>query len=393
MPWKQTTMFKEKQEFIREFETGKYTISELCTGFGISRPTAYRLIKKYEEQGENAFDSLSRVPHTSPYETLPQVKTAIMYFRNKHKNWGARKIRVLLEKEFESSLIPSAMTIHSILKKNGFVITKKRFKRVKPIHPIYDAKNCNDVWSTDYKGKFLMGNKKYCHPLTIADKKSRYLFTAKGFYTENFKDTKAEFIKVFRKHGLPKQIHSDNGLPFGFTRSVRRYASLSYWFIDQGIEPVFSDPGSPQQNGKHERMHRDLKADCAKPAAMNLRAQQRKLNKFVKEYNNIRPHEALEMKTPSDIYINSLREYKEKVWEWEYDEGIYPRKVTKTGAMRWKSYNWIYVSRALIGKYVGIEEVGNGIWRVYYRNIFLGYFDTKKLITEKTLLNLFCDNV
>lgn len=391
MPWKATTMFKEKQEFIREYESGKYTITELCAGFGISRPTAYRLIKKYNELGEKGLEELSRAPKSHPNETLPQIKTAILYFRNKYKDWGARKIKNLLEKEFDSKIVPSSMTIHTIMKKNGLVIAKKRYRRVKPIHPIYEAKECNDVWSTDFKGKFLMGNKKYCHPLTITDKKSRYIFSTKGLYRETFKDTKREFARVFKKYGLPKQIHSDNGLPFGFTKAVRRYASLSYWFIDHGIEPVFSDPGQPQQNGKHERMHKDLKAWCAKPAAYNMQAQQRKLNEFRKTYNFIRPHESLDMKTPGEIYKKSKRVFREKIDEWEYEEGVYPRKVSKTGAMRWRKYNFIYVSRALIGKYVGIEEIGNGIWRVFYRNVFLGYFDTKKLITEKTLINLFYD--
>ncbi len=277
------------------------------------------------------------------------------------------------------------------MKKNGLVIPKKRFRRVKPIQPIYDAQQCNDVWSTDYKGKFLMGNKKYCHPLTISDKKSRFLFLAKGHYKENFINAKKAFTQVFKRFGLPKQIHSDNGVPFGSTRAVRRYTRLSYWFIDLGIDPVFSDPGKPQQNGKHERMHKDLKADCAKPPAFNLRAQQRKLNQFVKNYNFIRPHEALDMKTPADVYFKSNKVFNDKIVDWEYPDNIYPRKVTKTGAMRWRKYDWIYVSRALVGKYVGIEEIGNGIWRVFYRNVFLGYFDTKKLNTNKTSLNLYYD--
>ena len=391
MPWKQTTMFTEKQEFIKEFQSGKYSISELCRVFEVSRPTAYRLIKKYNQFGEKGLHNFSTAPKNSPNKTPFEIENAIIYFRNKYKNWGARKIKVLLEREFAPKLIPSSMTIHTIMKKHGMVIPKKRLRRVKPIYPIHDAKACNDVWSTDYKGKFLMGNKKYCHPLTISDKKSRYLFLAKGHYKENFESVKTAFTGVFRAFGLPLQIHSDNGVPFGSVKAVRRYTRLSYWFIDQGIEPVFSDPGQPQQNGKHERMHKDLKAACAKPACYNLRAQQRKLNQFVRNYNKIRPHEALDMKTPGAVYEKSSRKFKEKIEEWEYEEGIYPRKVSKTGAMRWRSYDWIYVSRALIGKYVGIEEIGNGIWRVYYRNIFLGYFDTKRLNKDKTSLHLYYD--
>jgi transposase InsO family protein len=326
-------MFKEKQEFIREFSSGNYSIAELCRAFEISRPTAYRLIIKYEQFGENGLKPLSKAPKNHPNQTPAEIQTAILYFRNKYKNWGARKIRILLLREFDSKLIPSSMTIHNIMKNNGLVIPKKRFRRIKPIQPIYEAKNCNDVWSTDYKGKFLMANKKYCHPLTISDKKSRFLFLAKGHYKENFNDVKKAFTAIFKQFELPKQIHSDNGVPFGSVRAVRRYTRLSYWFIELGIEPVFSDPGSPQQNGKHERMHKDLKAACAKPAAFNMRAQQRKLNHFVKQYNYIRPHEALDMKTPAQVYQKSIRPFPKNVSDWEYPEGIYPRKITKTGAI------------------------------------------------------------
>ncbi len=209
--------------------------------------------------------------------------------------------------DFSKEEIPSVVTIHNILKRNGLVCPQKRLRRVKPVYPIFDPKECNEVWSADYKGKFLMGNKIYCHPLTIADSKSRFLFTAKGHYHETLKLAKAEFTKVFRKFGIPKQLHTDNGSPFGSVRAIQRFTQLSYWFIELGIMPVFSDPAHPEQNGRHERMHRDLKAACAKPSAYDLKAQQRRLNHFVKEYNNIRPHEALAMETEEDRRSRVMR--------------------------------------------------------------------------------------
>ena len=172
--------------------------------------------------------------------------------------------------------------MHNILKKNGFVSTKKRMRRIKPVYPFFDPKKCNEVWSADYKRKFLMGNKIYCHPLTIADSKSRFLCTAKGHYRENLKSAKEEFKNVFRKYGIPKQMHTDNGSPFGSVRAIQHFTQLSYWFIELGISPVFSDPTHPEQNGRHERMHRDLKAACVKPSAFDLKAQQRRLNKFIR---------------------------------------------------------------------------------------------------------------
>jgi hypothetical protein len=259
---------------------------------------------------------------------------------------------------------------------------------VKPIYPIFDPKECNEVWSADYKGKFLMGNKKYCHPLTIADSKSRFVFTAKGHYKENLISAKAEFTKVFRKFGIPRQIHTDNGSPFGSVAAIQRFTRLSYWFIELGIQPVFSDPAHPEQNGRHERMHRDLKAACAKPSAYDLRAQQRRLNQFVKEYNHVRPHEALGMETPASAHSFSARPFPEKITNFDYDSEMKVLMVTQNGSMRWGAYNWVYLTAALKGKYVGALEMGNGIWRVFYRNVFLGYFDEKELRTKQKSVRL-----
>ncbi len=379
MPWKTTTTMKQKIEFICEWRTGKYTITELCKSFGVSRPTAYKLIHRFENQGFEGLKELSRKPGKHPNTTDQKIIESILKLKEKYKLWGAKKIRVLLFKEFPKEQIPSVVTVHNILRKNGLVSPQKRMRRVKPIHPIFDPKNCNEVWSADYKGKFLMGNKIYCHPLTIADSKSRFLFAAKGHYKETLKAAKTAFTKVFRTYGIPKQIHTDNGSPFGSVRAIQRFTQLSYWFIELGIIPVFSDPAHPEQNGRHERIHRDLKAACAKPSAFDLKAQQRRLNHFVKEYNHIRPHEALDMKTPADVHDFSCRPFPEKIKDFDYDSKYKILKVTKSGAIRWKSYYWVYLTAALKGKYVGIQELGNGIWKVYYRNVFLGFFDQRNL--------------
>jgi len=362
MPWKTTTTMEQKIEFICEWRTGKYTITELCRNFEISRPTAYKLIKRFEEQGFEGLKKHSKAPINHPNATKQKVTESVLRLKGAYKLWGAKKIRELLFKEFPKDEVPSVVTVHNILKKNGLVSPQKKMRRVKPIHPIFDPKLCNEVWSADYKGKFLMGNKIYCHPLTIADSKSRFLFTAKGHYKENLKSAKAEFKRVFRIYGIPKQLHTDNGSPFGSVRAIQRFTQLSYWFIELGITPVFSDPGHPEQNGRHERMHRDLKAACVKPAAYDLKAQQ-----------------ALEMKTPADIHDYSTRPFPEKIVKFEYDPKYKILKVTKSGAVRWKSYYWVYVSAALKGKYIAIEDIGNGIWKVFYRNVFLGFFDEKNL--------------
>ena len=388
MPWKETTTMEQKVEFICEWRTQKYSITELCKVFNISRPTAYKLISRFEKDGIEGLKEHSKAPQKHPNSTKDEVVKNILKLKNKHKLWGAKKIRRLLFNVCSEKDIPSVVTVHNILLKNGLVIPQKRCKRVKPVFPIFDPKECNEVWSADYKGKFLMGNKIYCHPLTIADSKSRFVFSAKGHYNETLKNAKAEFTKVFRTYGIPKQMHTDNGSPFGSVRAIQRFTQLSYWFIELGIMPVFSDPAHPEQNGRHERMHRDLKAACAKPSAHDLKAQQRRLNHFVKEYNHVRPHEALDMETPASVHQFSARPFPERIRDYQYNPNFKIMKVAQNGAIRCKSYHWVYLTVALKGKYVGVEELGNGIWRIYYYGVFLGYFDDINIRNKQTSIRL-----
>jgi transposase InsO family protein len=318
MPWKETTTMEQKVEFICEWLSEKYSISELCRFFEISRPTAYRLIQRYEQYGIKGLMEQSKAPINHPNRTHPKVENGILLLKEKHKRWGAKKLRRLLFNDFTEVDIPSVVTVHNILSRHGLVCPQKRIRRVKPLYPIFDPQECNEVWSADYKGKFKMGNMKYCHPLTIADSKSRFLFTAKAHLREDFISAKAEFTRVFRKYGMPRQIHTDNGGPFGSVSSIQRFTRLSYWFIDLGILPVFSDPAHPEQNGRHERMHRDLKAACVTPSGFDLKSQQRKLNSFIREYNYVRPHEALGMETPAKVHTPSERPFPEYIKEWRY---------------------------------------------------------------------------
>lgn len=388
MPWKETTTMEQKVEFICEWLSEKYTITELCKRFGISRPSGYRLIGRYEKHGIEGLLEQSRAPINHPNRTKKEVEKQILSLKEKYSKWGAKKLRVLLFNDFQEAEIPSIVTVHNILLKHGLVCPQRRLRRVKPIHPIFDPQECNEVWSADYKGKFKMRNGIYCHPLTIADSKSRYLFTAKAHKSENFNSVKTEFTRVFRKYGMPKQIHTDNGSPFGSVTSIQRFTRLSYWFIELGIMPVFSDPAHPEQNGRHERMHRDLKASCALPPGFDLKTQQSKLNSFVKEYNEVRPHEALGMQTPKKAHKCSSIPYPERIRKYEYPSHFKVMNVTQNGAMRWKSYYWVFLTNGLIGKQVGAEEVGNGIWKVYYRDVFLGYFNEKDIRDKEKSVRL-----
>lgn len=385
MPWKDTTVMKQKLEFINEWRSDNFNISELCREFGISRPTAYKYIKRYKERGIEGLNELGRRPKCHPKQTSEPLKKAIVTLRKAHPLWGAEKIWKLLQKEFIKEDIPCISTINRVLSRKRLIKKRKRRPRVKPVYPIFDPKASNEVWSADFKGKFRMGNKRYCHPLTIADSFSRFVFTAKGLYGERFGPTQKEFRRIFREYGLPNQIHTDNGRPFGAVQAIQRLTRLAVWFIEHGIDPVYSDPAHPEQNGRHERMHRDLKGEVTKPPGYNLRAQQRKLNYFVNEYNFERPHAALGLETPGSIHVGSLRQYKNRVSKWEYPDHFQVRKVCKNGALRWRSTKWIMISTTLIEKYVGLEEIGNGIWRVLYRQKLLGYFEEKLLRIQDEL--------
>ena len=224
-----------------------------------------------------------------------------------------------------------------------------------------------------------MGNSIYCYPLTIADSYSRFVFSAKGLYGERYYPTMLEFKRIFKKYGLPRQIHTDNGKPFAAVQAIKRLTRLSVWFIEQGIEPVYSDPAHPEQNGRHERMHRELKAEATRPPGHDLRTQQRKLNEFVNEYNHERPHAALGLETPEAVHVRSRREYRERIKEWIYPDCCQVRRVCRNGALRWRSTKWVMVATRLIEKNVGLEEIGDGIWRVYFRQKMLGYFDETTL--------------
>lgn len=377
VPWKDVSSMEQKREFINLFLSGKYSLSELCRQFNVSRPTGRLYVNRFKEHGDDGLNALSRAPHTIPLKTDPEIEKAICEFRRQKPNYGIEKILKVLSAQFSEDRLPALSTGNLILKRNGLVIPKKRLRRVEPVHPIFDPSEPNEVWSGDYKGKFKMGNGVYCNPLTIADSYSRFVFKAKGMHEATLEGCQKGFEETFREYGMPQQIHTDNGPPFGSTQSLCRLTRLAVWFIELGIEPVYSDPGHPEQNGRHERMHRELKAEATRPPGYNLQAQQRKFNAFLREYNEERPHAALGLETPAKIHRPSTRQYPEKIREWDYPKEMVVRYVCRNGAIRWGHSGWVGVTTALNEKYVGLEEMGEGIWGVYFRKKRLGFFNEK----------------
>ncbi len=366
----------QQRSFIQDVLSGEYTFSSLCEFYGVSRQGGYTIVKRFEVEGENCFESRSKRPLSSPHETSAAIVARILFWRTrKDKNrWGARKIRAKLIKEFSLSILPSNTTIHNILCRHGLVDPPKRRRLVEPQGPIFDPSVCNEIWSIDHKGKYYLGNGKRCSPLTVCDSKSRMILLAKGQYHERWRDVRKELIKLFERYGQPKYLHSDNGSAFASIQSPLGYGSLAYWCLDHGVRMIFSDPGCPAQNGRHERMHRDLKAECCCPASYDLRVQNRKLNQFAFEHNHIRPHEALQMETPASVHEFSPVKYSKQVADPVYGSEMMTRKVAANGALRWGSYEWVSICNALSGKYIGVKPLPNRAFEIYYRDLCLGYF-------------------
>lgn len=375
-------MLEEKSAFISELRSGNWTMTDLCLAYGISRTLGYKYLNRFKEKGYQGLYESSRVPFSSPNRTPDAIEQLIISIRKKHPRYGGEKIHTLLEANLDKRDIPGISTISHILDRNNLVEPKKRIRRIYPCNPIFEPDAPNQIWSADFKGKFRMRNGIYIWPLTIGDSFSRFLFAAKGLYHPTMEASIDVFIKVFEQYGLPMQIHTDNGLPFASANALARLSTLSVWFIDLNIEPVFSDPGHPEQNGRHERMHRELKAAVSRPAAANLIWQQRLLNNFVNEYNTIRPHKALGNKTPAAVHVLSDRPYPSKIESWYYPTAFNVIRVCNNGAIRWGAGKWIMTTNSLAGRYIGLEEIGNGIWRVYYRQKLLGHLDEHTLRIE-----------
>jgi transposase InsO family protein len=277
--------------------------------------------------------------------------------------------------------LPHRTTVSEILKRNGLIHPRPTRRKVgHPGKPSVQVLLPNDCWSIDFKGQFRTGDGKYCYPLTVTDNYSRYLLAVKALPGPLLAPTKAVLTALFKKHGLPKRIRSDNGTPFA-AHTLGRLSQLSVWLLKLGIHPELIEPGKPQQNGRHERMHRTLKDETTKPPAKNIQAQQRKFTAFQRIFNDERPHEALDMDLPTNLYTVSPRPMPSKLLSPEYPDRFERRLVSANGGIRWKR-TFVNVTSALIGEYVGLEEIAEGQWDVYYGTLRLGRFHERLMRIE-----------
>lgn len=379
MPWKEVKPMEQKVLFIADYLREVSSFTELCAYYGISRKTGYKWIHRYQQLGMDGLVEQSRSPTTCPTKTPYRIQQAIIELRQQFQTRpGAKKLRVLLAKRYPDEVIPSKSTIYNILSRAGLVQARRRRRRVTPYaQPFAAVKQVNGLWSVDYKGQFKLGNGQWCYPLTVMDHQSRYLCGCEALKGTRLKETQAAFIHLFRQYGLPERIRSDNGVPFAST-ARGGLSRLSLWWIKLGILPERIEPGKPQQNGRHERMHLTLKEAATRPPSANMKAQQRRLDSFRAEYNEQRPHEALGQKTPASCYSPSLRPYPKHLPKLHYPDYFEVRKVSSNGVVYWHN-KMVYVSHLLKGEPVGLEQVDDGIWNVYFGPITLGRFDERDI--------------
>ena len=371
MPWSQTSPMDQRTQFIADYLRQVLSVTELCDLYGVSRKTAYKWIDRYLRQGPAGLEERSRRPHGSPNQTAEEIVAVILEARRRHPSWGGKKLLALVHKRHRGWDLPHRSTVCDILQRHGMVPKKRNRRRIgHPGKPSSLILAPNDLWSADYKGQFKTGDGLYCYPLTVTDGFSRYLLGCQGLGSTAVAQAKPVFTELFREFGLPKRIRTDNGVPFA-TNTLARLSKLSAWWVRLGILPELIEPGKPQQNGRHERMHRTLKAEATRPAAGSLAAQQRKFNRFREEFNHERPHEALDQQTPASCYRASAREMPSKLPPLEYPDRFEVRYVSANGGIRWKR-DWVNVSIVCVGEYVGLEEIDDGIWNVYFGPLKLG---------------------
>ena len=378
MSWRSSSPMDLRTQFIADYLRELHTISELCREYQISRKTAYKWIDRYEAEGATGLADRSRRPHHFPHATPDELVQALLIKRRRHPRWGAKKLLRLLSQDQPDSKWPARSTACDILARHHLILKPRRRRALgHPGKPATIITAPNQVWAADFKGQFKTRDGYYCYPLTVTDSCSRYLLGCQALGSTSFAEAKPVFRRLFQEFGLPERLRTDNGVPFASV-SLARLSTLSAWFIRLGIVRELIEPGKPQQNGAHERMHRTLKAETTLPPAGNRATQQRRFKSFRQEFNHVRPHEALGLDVPAQHYQPSSRPYPERLKPLEYPSHFEIRRVADNGCIRWRSER-VHVSDVCSHEYIGLEEVDTGIWNVYFGSLKLGRLIEKEL--------------
>jgi transposase InsO family protein len=376
MAWKTSSVMDEKVRFVIEYERDEQTMTDLCSTFGVSRECGYTWLRRYRQNGPAGLVEIDRAAHGHPNQTAAVIEEAVLGLRQAHMTWGPRKLKRILERDQPGRGWPASSTMGEIVKRAGLVIARKKRRRTEPYtEPLAHAIEANRVWCADFKGWFRSGDGTRIDPLTITDAYSRYLLRSQAVEKTDTERVRAIFEAAFREFGLPWWIRTDNGAPFA-SSAVGGLSRLAVWWIKLGIVPERIEAGHPEQNGRHERMHRTLKMDL-RPAE-DWRGQQRELDRFRRDYNQVRPHEALGMQTPASVYEPSPRVYPSRLPEVEYPDEMQVRTIKSHGHFRWKKHD-VFLSEVLWGEPVGLLPVDDGIYAVYFAQMPLGLFSERLL--------------
>jgi transposase InsO family protein len=375
VPWKSSTPVDLRMEFVNRVMRGE-RVTDLCREYGISRKTGDKFKQRFIRLGLPGLQDVSRAPKVIPHRTSPELVEIIVAERKEHPTWGPKKVKEVLERRLERAL-PAASTVGHILVRSGLVTPRKRrpHQRARPTG-LRETTAPNDVWCIDYKGQFQLGDRSLCYPLTITDHFSRYILACEAMGAISDEAAKEVCEEIFRLRGLPSAMRSDNGSPFAST-GLGGLTKLSVYWMRLGLVRERIRPGHPEENGRHERMHRTLKFETTRPARSNLLQQQERFDEFVDEFNCERPHEALGMKRPSEVYQSSPHPYPSTLADLYYPEHDDAIRVRKDGKIYFSGQH-IYISSALIHEYVGIRERRDGSWLVTFMNLDLGYIDLDK---------------
>lgn len=376
MPWKETRVIDQKIKMISNWLSREYNITELSRIHEVSRKTLYKWIERYEADQDSGLQERSRRPLVMPRATPAEVVAEILALKSQHEHWGSRKLLAWLRSHQPERGWPVASTTSEILKRHGLVHARRKRHHTPPYsEPFLRSNQPNEVWCADFKGQFRLLSGSLCYPLTVTDSYSRYLLGCWGLAHPAYLPTRSYFEIAFQRYGLPGAIRTDNGVPFASV-GLGGLSSLAVWFVKLGIRPERIEKGHPEQNGRHERMHRTLKAEAISPPRKSLNEQQRAFDRFQAIYNNDRPHEALGQKAPASMYRSSVREYPAKLPDVEYLKNFSVRQVKQNGDFKWKGTE-LYLSGALAGELVGLKQVGNETWKIYFSFYPLGILDER----------------
>lgn len=379
MRWKVRNVEELRMRFISAWQTGDDTMTELCAAAGISRDAGYRWRRAYEAEGLAGLRTHSSAPHSHPNAVAPELSKRILAAKRRHPTWGALKLLAHLRQVDPDERWPAASTVSCLLDRAGLTRSRRRRPSCgEPRRALTDYAGPNVVWCIDFKGWFRCGNGDRCDPLTLIDGATRYLLRCQALDKADYGHVKALLEAAFGEYGLPRVLRSDNGSPFA-TRGFARLSRLAVWLVHLGVRPELTAPGSPDQNGRQERFHRTLKAECANPPAQDLVAQQRRFHRFRREYNEVRPHQALDQMPPSSLYTRSERRWPRRLPMLSYPDGMRRRLVRKSGCIRWKE-GLVEVGSVLVGETLGFAPLGDDdgrYWRAFLGPLPLAVFDER----------------